>query len=245
LCGSTRTWVEWRNEHGSEAGEWPYAVCESCGHAAAGRRTTTPHQSPHARAGAEPAEEHDVTATAADTRPSSDRRASARPTRPKATDERVEELLAAAGYNASVTAEVLEQHRRFATHAGKPGLPRWKAAVSVLNAAKGAPEVPHVREIYAEAKRRREVRRARAVRVRDQATKLADEHAVAARAEVARVWAETGEGPTWRELAAALGVKSSLASAMVDALHRRGALASTKEPRSLTVTPDWTPPSTG
>lgn len=96
-----------------------------------------------------------------------------------------------------------------------------------------------MREIYAEEKRRREVRRARAVRVREQANQLADEHAVAARDEVERVWAETGEGPTWRELAAALGVKSSLASAMVDALHRRGVLASTKEPRSLAVTPDW------
>ncbi|MDR7254940.1 hypothetical protein J2X46_003942 [Nocardioides sp. BE266] len=98
-------------------------------------------------------------------------------------------------------------------------------------------------EIYAEEKRRREVRRARAVRVREQAEHLADKHALAARDQVARVRAETGEGPTWRELAAALGVKSSLASAMVDALHRRGALTSTKEPRSLTVTPDWPPPS--
>ena len=66
---------------------------------------------------------------------------------------------------------------------------------------------------------------------------------MAAREQVARVRAETGEGPTWRELAAALGVKGPLASAMIDALHRRGALSSTKEPRSLSVTPEWMPPS--
>ena len=125
--------------------------------------------------------------------------------------------------------------------AGKPGLPRWKAAVAVLNGAMGAPEVPHVREIYAEEKRRREVRRERAARVRKQASELADRHARAAREQVARVWAETGEGPTWRELAAALGVKGPLASAMIDSLHRRGALTSTKEPRSLAVTEDWAP----
>lgn len=107
----------------------------------------------------------------------------------------------------------------------------------------GAPEVPHVREIYTEEKRRREVRRERAARIRKQAGELADEHAVAAREQVERAWAETGEGPTWRELAAALGVKGPLASAMIDALHRRGALTSTTESRSLSVTPEWTPPS--
>ncbi|WP_408899814.1 hypothetical protein ACJ5H2_21765 (plasmid) [Nocardioides sp. R1-1] len=153
----------------------------------------------------------------------------------------MEELLTAAGYNKAITPDVLEQHRRFATHAGKPGLPRWKAAVALLNGAMGAPEVPHVREIYAEEKRRREVRRERAARIRKQAGELAAEHAVAAREMVARVWAETGEGPTWRELAAALGVKGPLASAMVDALHQRGALTSTKEPRSLMATHEWSP----
>jgi len=107
----------------------------------------------------------------------------------------VEELLGAAGYNRAITPEVLEQHRRFATHAGKPGLPRWKAAVALLNGAQGRGEVPHVREIYAEEKRRREAKRARAGYMRTQADALADEHAVAAREHVARVWAETGEGP--------------------------------------------------
>ena len=57
----------------------------------------------------------------------------------------------------------------------------------------------------------------------------------------ARVWAETGEGPTWRELASALDVHGPLAAAMIDTLHRRGALSSTKEPRSLAVPPEWTP----
>lgn len=248
-CGSTNTWVELRREvdrsRPGAAGEWPYAVCQACGHAARGRRSQPAPQ------------QHDSVARkperapgAPTPEPGPDQKAdrveqtgsrTVRPPRPRATDERVEQLLAAAGYNKAITAEVLQEHRRFATHAGKPGLPRWKAAVAVLNGAMGAPEVPHAREIYAEEKRRREVRRARAERTRRQAGELADEHAVAAREQVARVWAETGEGPTWRELAAALGVKGPLASAMIDALHRRGALTSTKNPRSLAVTPDWTP----
>lgn len=107
----------------------------------------------------------------------------------------MEELLRAAGYNRAITPEVLEQHRRFATHAGKPGLPRWKAAVALLIGAQGRGEVPHVREIYAEEKRRREAKRARAGYMRTQADALADEHAVAAREHVARVWTETREGP--------------------------------------------------
>ena len=209
-CGSTSTWVEWRREVDSSrpgaAGEWPYAVCQTCGHAAKGRLTQS--------------------------RP---------PQRQKESDERVEELLQAAGYNRAITPEVLEAHRWFATHAGKPGLPRWKAAVALLNGAQGRSEVPHVREIYGEEKRRREAKRARAAEMRKRAGALADDHAEAAREHVARVWAETGAGPTWRELASALGVQGPLASAMIDMLHRRGVLASTKEPRSLAVTPDWTP----
>ena len=111
--------------------------------------------------------------------------------------------------------------------------------MALLNGAMGGDEVPHVREIYAEEKRRREANRARAARRREQAGALADEHASAAREFVARVWAETGEGPTWRELADALGVQGRLASAMIDTLHRRGALTSTEEPRTLAVTPEW------
>jgi hypothetical protein len=95
--------------------------------------------------------------------------------------------------------------------------------------------VPRASEIYAEEKRRREVRRARAERIRAQASALADAHAEAARRYVTQVWAETGAGPTWRELAAALGVTGQLASPMIDLLHKRGVLASTGEPRSLTV----------
>lgn len=250
-CGSTNTWVELRREidlsRAGAAGEWPYAVCQACGHAARGRRTQPAPQQhdsaarPPERAASAPTPEPEPDHSADRAEQTGSR--TARPPRPKATDERVEQLLAAAGYNKAITAEVLQEHRRFATHAGKPGLPRWKAAVAVLNGAMGAPEVPHVREIYAEEKRRREVRRARAARIRKQAGELADEHAVAAREQVARVWAETGEGPTWRELAAAIGVKGPLASAMIDALHRRGALTSTKKPRSLSVTPEWMPPS--
>jgi len=154
-------------------------------------------------------------------------------------------LLRAAGFNRTITADVLEEHRRFVTHAGKPGLPRWKAAVSVLNAAMGNDVVPDVREIYAEEKRRREVARARAAQRRTRANALADEHVLAARDHVSQVWEQTGEGPTWRELADALGVDGQMASPMIDVLHRQGALTSTKEPRSLTVTPDWTPHRAG
>lgn len=230
-CGSTSTWVEWRREvDGSRpggAGEWPYAVCQTCGHAARGRLTQS-RPAPSADAVAD-----DQVVAGAGRR--------GRPQRPKASDERVEELLQAAGYNRAITPEVLEAHRWFATHAGKPGLPRWKAAVALLNGAQGRSEVPHVREIYGEEKRRREAKRARAAAMRKRAGALADDHAEAAREHVARVWAETGAGPTWRELASALGVQGPLASAMIDMLHRRGVLASTKEPRSLAVTPDWTP----
>lgn len=216
-------------------------MCQACGHAARGRRTqpVDPEPGPTTSVTEAP-----TSADASDQEAGGGEQPGARrgrPQRPKASDERVKELLTAAGYSRTITPEVLEQHRRFATHAGKPGLPRWKAAVALLNGAMGAPEVPHVREIYAEEKRRREVRRQRAARIRKQAGELAAEHAVAAREQVARVWAETGEGPTWRELAAALGVKGPLASAMVDALHQRGALTSTKEPRSLTVTHEWSP----
>jgi len=105
----------------------------------------------------------------------------------------------------------------------------------------GGGVVPHVREIYAEEKRRREVNRALAARRREQAGDLADEHVAAAREHVARVWAETGEGPTWRELASALDVRGPLAAAMIEVLHQRGALVSTVEPRSLAVAPEWTP----
>lgn len=249
ICGSSNTWVEIRRESDPArpggVGEWPYAVCRSCGHAVRGRRRSAAQLPPtdaasHAESDAAAAAESSGGGRDEETvdRPSERRD---KPPRPKASDERVEELLQAAGYNRAITPGVLREHRRFATHAGKPGLPRWKAAVAVLNGAMGAPEVPHVREIYAEEKRRREVRRERAARIRKQASELAQEHAVAAREHVARVWTETGEGPTWRELAAALGVKGPLASAMIDALHRRGALTSTKEPRSLTVTEDWEP----
>lgn len=249
-CGSTNTWVELRREvdrtRPGAAGEWPYAVCQGCGHAARGRRTEPAQQPSTSDArpstvlsdAPAPEEAPDQGAVPADHAGGPGRE---RPPRPKATDERVEELLGAAGFNRAITPEVLEEHRRFATHAGKPGLPRWKAAVALLNGAMGG-GVPHVREIYAEEKRRREVTRARAAQRREQAGALADEHVVAAREHVARVWAETGEGPTWRELASALGVRGPLASAMIDTLHRRGALASTKEPRSLTVTPEWPPP---
>lgn len=243
-CGSTSTWVEWRREvDGSrpgEAGEWPYAVCQTCGHAAKGRLTQSrpPAQLAAAAPSAEPAPSAE--ADADDQVVAGDGRRG-RPQRPKASDERVEELLQAAGYNRAITPEVLEAHRWFATHAGKPGLPRWKAAVALLNGAQGRSEVPHVREIYGEEKRRREANRARAAEMRKRAGALADDHAEAAREHVARVWAETGAGPTWRELASALGVQGPLASAMIDMLHRRGVLASTKEPRSLAVTPDWTP----
>lgn len=67
--------------------------------------------------------------------------------------------------------------------------------MALLNGAQGRGEVPHGREIYAEEKRRREAKRARAGYMRTQADALADEHAVAAREHVARVWAETREGP--------------------------------------------------
>ena len=165
------------------------------------------------------------------------RRETRRPALPKASDELVRELLTACGYNREVTPEVLDAHRWFATHATKPGLPRWKAAVAVLNGAMGADEVPHVREIYAEEKRRREARRARAAQLREQAEALADVQAEAAREQVARVWAETGEGPTWRELASALGVKGRVGSTLIEVLHERGLLISTKESRSLAVGP--------
>lgn len=224
-------------------------MCRSCGHAVRGRRrapaqhcaNAAPNRTESEGSAASESSDSERGEGTAD-RPKARR---GKAPRPKASDERVEELLQAAGYNRAITPEVLQEHRRFATHAGTPGLPRWRAAVAVLNGAMGAPEVPHVREIYAEEKRRREVRRERAARVRKQAGELADEHAVAAREQVARVWAETGEGPTWRELAAELGVKGPLASAMIDALHRRGALTSTKEPRSLAVTEDWKPAASG
>lgn len=254
-CGSTDTWVELHREDDRTrpggVGEWPYAVCGACGHAVRGRRKPPSEASPAAAA----TQRVSDTASSGESAAGRDGAASDRqaadgqnprrggPPRPKASDGRVEELLRAAGYSRAITAEVLEDHRRFATHAGKPGLPRWKAAVALLNGTQGRDDVPHVREIYAEEKRRREVKRARAARLREQAGALADEHVVAAREHVGRVRAETGEGPTWRELASALGVKGPLASAMVDALHRRGALTSTKEPRSLAATPDWTSPS--
>lgn len=246
-CGSTDTWVELRRDldrtRPAPVGEWPFAVCQDCGHAVRGRRTETAHRAaaplpavPETRVAAEPDHANDEPT---DATPAPQARP-ARPPRPKAGDERVEQLLAAAGFNRTVTPEVLEEHRRFVTHAGKPGLPRWKAAVSVLNAAMGADEVPHVREIYAEEKRRREVARERASKRRAQANALADELVLAARHHVAQVWEQTGEGPTWRELAAALGVDGHLAPAMIDVLHRRGALTSTEESRSLAVTPEWT-----
>jgi hypothetical protein len=238
-CGSADTWVELRREvdrtRPAAAGEWPYAVCQSCGHTVRGSRTDANQTSTASHANPGPAGVDRVPAPRA-------RRA--RPSRPKASDERVDELLRAAGFNRPITAEVLEVHRRFVTHAGKPGLPRWKAAVSVLNAAMGGDKVPDVREIYAEEKRRREVARSRAAQRRAQANALADEHVLAARDHVAQVWEQTGEGPTWRELAAALGVDGQMASPMIDVLHRRGALTSTKEARSLAVVPDWVPPST-
>lgn len=245
-CGSTSTWVEIRREldraGSGQVGEWPYAVCQACGHAERGRRTEPskpPAQTSAGQSARSPEASPPDEATAAPAELGGRRR---RPPRPKASDERVQELLAAAGYNRAITPVVLEEHRRFATHAGKPGLPRWKAAVALLNGAMGADEVPHVREIYAEEKRRREKQKARAAQRRRQAGELADAHAAAAREHVARVWAETGQGPTWRELADALGVHGPLASATIDTLHRRGALTSTKEPRSLRVTPAWTPP---
>ena len=220
-------------------------MCQSYGHAARGQRKSpaqqspggTPRVDPDSASSAEATEKHDGTP---DSRQETRR---GRPPRPKATDERVEELLRSTGYNRAITPEVLEEHRRFRTHAGKPGLPRWKAAVALLNGAQGRGVVPHVREIYAEEKRRREARQARAAETRRQAGALADEHAEAAREHVARMWAETGEGPTWRELAEVLGVKGRIASAMIDTLHRHGVLTSTKEPRSLTLTTAWTPPS--
>ncbi len=239
-CGSTSTWVEWRREDHQAgpdgAGEWPYAVCQACGHAAKGRRMQSrpPAQPAASTRSAEVAPSAE--AAADDQAEGGDGSRGGRPPRPKASDERVGELLQAAGYNRAITSEVLDAHRRFATHAGKPGLPRWKAAVALLNGAQGRDEVPHVREIYAEEKRRREVQRNRAAQRRRLAGELADEHAGAAREYVARVWAKTGEGPTWRELASALGVEGPLASAMIDTLHRRGLLTSTKEPRSLAVT---------
>ncbi|ABL79325.1 hypothetical protein Noca_4739 (plasmid) [Nocardioides sp. JS614] len=220
-------------------------MCQSCGHAARGQRKApaqqspvdTPRVDPDTASSPETTEKHGGTP---DHRQETRR---ARPPRPKATDERVEELLRAAGYNRAITPEVLEEHRRFTTHAGKTGLPRWKAAVALLNGAQGRGEVPHVREIYTEEKRRREAKQARAAETRRQAGELADEHAKAAREHVARVWAETGEGPTWRELADALGVEGRIASAVIDTLHRLRVLTSTKEPRSLTLTTAWTPPS--
>jgi hypothetical protein len=262
-CGSTSTWVEWRREaegsrHGG-AGEWPYAVCGGCGHAVRGRRTasspTTCAQSPQATSSGPtptPEPESEASSQTGEDQPSGREQAvrPRGPARPRASDERVVELLQAAGYNREVTSEVIAAHRRFVSHAGKPGLPRWKAAVSVLNGAQGRGEVPPVSEIYAEDRRRREVKRARAAQRRQQAAELrrqaaalADQHVVAAREYVARVWAETGEGPTWRELGEALGVDGHLASAVVDALHRRGALCSTLERRSLAVAEAWPPPT--
>ncbi|MEV5003914.1 hypothetical protein [Nocardioides sp. LML1-1-1.1] len=239
-CGSTSTWIEWRREDHTGgpdgAGEWPYAVCQACGHAAKGRLTQSPPQSPPAAPTRSAEAAPSAEAATDDQAEAGGQPRSGRPPRPKASDERVGQLLQAAGYNRAITPEVLDAHRRFATHAGKPGLPRWKAAVALLNGAQGRDEVPHVREIYAEEKRRRDVQRKRAAQRRQRAGELADEHAGAARAYVARVWAETGEGPTWRELASALGVEGPLASAMIDTLHRRGVLTSTQVPRSLAVT---------
>lgn len=246
-CGSTNTWVEMRREvdrtRPGAAGEWPYAVCQACGHVVKGRRTE-----PHQQVPSAPTNRVEQPAPS-DASPTASRDADdgdswrARAPRPTASDERVEELLRAAGYNRAITPVVLEQHRRFASHAGKPGLSRWKAAVSVLNGAQGRDEVPSVSEIYAEDKQRREVKQARAAQLRRQSAELADQHIGAAREHVARIWAQTGEGPTWREMADALGVDGRLASAMVDAMRRRGALTSTSERRSLAVTTDWVPPT--
>ena len=134
-CGSTNTWVELRREPDQTlpgaAGEWPYAVCQSCGHAARGQRKApaqhasldTPRVDPDAAASPETTEKPDGTP---DQRQATRR---GRPPRPKATDERVEGLLRAAGYNRAITPEVLEEHRRFTTHAGKAaclaGRLRW------------------------------------------------------------------------------------------------------------------------
>lgn len=217
-------------------GEWPYAVCQTCGHAAKGRLTQSRPPAQATAATQSAAAASSVEVAGADQGQDGDRPRGGRPPRPKASDERVGELLQAAGYNRAITPEVLDAHRRLATHAGKPGLPRWKAAVALLNGAQGRDEVPHVREIYAEQRRRRDVQRKRAVQRRQRAGELADEHAETAREYVAAVWVETGMGPTWRELASTLGVEGPLASAMIETLHRRGLLTSTNEPRSLAVT---------
>lgn len=222
-CGSMRTWVEWRTV--PEGDKRPFAVCEACGHCVAGRPRTPPEA---------PGEQPDDAAPK-DTGSEPPGVTRSKESRTQASDERVRELLAAAGYNKAVTPEVLATHRRFATHAGKPGLPRWKAAVSVLNGAQGRNDVPDISEIYGEEKRRRATKAARAAQIRAEADALADQHADAARVHVDLVWSTTGEGPTRSELAEALGVPKSLASPVIDRLHRRGVLTSTEQPRSLAV----------
>jgi hypothetical protein len=109
-------------------------------------------------------------------------------------------FLEAAGRHGGVTDEVYEKYAPLVAAAGKRGLPRYRAALSMVAGAPGA-EPPTVEAFQAAWEQRRAEHLANV----EEAQQLTEHDAEAARIYVTRVRAETGAGPTWAELGEHLG----------------------------------------
>lgn len=147
------------------------------------------------------------------------------------SDAVIEKFLQDVGYQGLIDARVRARYASLVRRAGKPGLPRWLLAVSLV---RRDPDLspPSGRVFEAESQRRREA----AAKRRALAASLMDEQTEdAARSFVQHVRQQTGQGPTWRELGRHLGWSNAQTKAGVHELRRRGVVAFTSEHRSLHV----------
>ena len=147
------------------------------------------------------------------------------PVPPQVVGQFLEEI----GYDGAVTPEILSRYVPLVRRAGKPRLPRWRPAVNMTRRNDDLTP-PSTSDFENERNRRTELA---AQRREHLASFVDDDVAVAAAAYVDQVWADTGAGPTWRELGRHVGWTSAQTNGCVWELRRRGVLDYTTEHRSL------------
>lgn len=150
-------------------------------------------------------------------------------------EQRVTQLLREAGRSEPIAPETIEALRPLVQLAGIPGQTYWKLAVKLLgDDDRGVPSADQLQQRMNQEKARLQANRQR---VAAEARARASADVEQASAYVAQVRAETGAGPTWRELSDHLDWPSEWPNHALEAavrhLVKTGVLRCTRAPRSL------------